>query len=165
VAGGQPALRARLGYAAALAASVLVAFGLGVVWAELFGSSSTGSAPMASGRMGNADERPVEPKIAAADEDSDKPPSAHEPTLAAFTARVGGVETTIHVPVRLVGDASHEMAAAPPALPDYVRRQWERCGFDVQTQRRYLFPTLPTGERVVMPVDDLKFNPIPIHVY
>jgi hypothetical protein len=123
------------------------------------------SAPTASSHGGDANGPTVEQQIAATDTDSDPPSTAHKPILASFTARAGAVETTVHAPVVPVGDTSGELAAAPPALPDYVRRQWERRGFDVQTQRRYLFATLPGGERVVVPVDDLKFNPIPIRVY
>jgi hypothetical protein len=148
-----------------LAASVLVAFGLGVLSASMLRGPALKSAPIASGRNGDSDKPIVEPTIAAGKEDTQKlRPATQRPVLAAFAARAGAVETTVQIPVVSVDDA-REAVAPPPVVPDYVRQQWERRGFDVQTQRRYLFAVLPNGERAVVPVDNVKFRPIPINVY
>jgi hypothetical protein len=157
----------RLGYMAALAASVLVAFGLGVLSAGMiFGfGPNLDTQPTARSRSGNPDKPPVDPAIAVVEGDSEERRSTQRPMLASFTARAGALETTVHLPVVSVGHSLPETADAPPAVSDYVRQQWERRGFDVQTQRRYLFATLPDGERAVVPVDNVKFDPIPIHVY
>lgn len=44
----------------------------------------------------------------------------------------------------------------PPALPEYVKRQWERRGYKV-SQQRWLYPfELEDGRQVVLPVDEVN---------
>jgi hypothetical protein len=71
---------------------------------------------------------------------------------------------TLQIPV-VPGDA-HALSTDPRnRMPDYVRQQWERRGYNLATERRYLFANLPSGQRVVVPIDRVVANPLPATVY
>ena len=74
-----------------------------------------------------------------------------------------GRSTPIQIPVvPAVTDASRGQEIAE--IPDYVRQQWERRGFKVSLARRFLFAKLADGRQIVVPVEQLRVNPLPIHV-
>ncbi len=159
---------ARLGYAAALAASVLVAFGLGLLSRGAFFGSNGHSAPVAAGGPAATGDQPLPPENSVAARVPDEAAAASDqPVLASITARagLGPAETSFQIPVVPATGTSTQAADSRSIVPEYVRQQWERRGFAVETQRRYLFATLPSGERVVVPVDNVQFNKLPIKVY
>jgi len=43
----------------------------------------------------------------------------------------------------------------PPSVPDYVRAQWERKGYQVEERRRLVSLDLEDGRRVAIPVDEV----------
>ena len=47
------------------------------------------------------------------------------------------------------------------SIPDYVRQQWARRGYDLDIERRYLFATLPGGEQVAVPFEQYAIKPLP----
>jgi hypothetical protein len=63
--------------------------------------------------------------------------------------------------IKQVGATGNKLSAeGPPAvLPDYVRRQLEREGYEVQGGGAKLIPVeLPDGSRVSVPVETLKYQ-------
>ena len=43
-----------------------------------------------------------------------------------------------------------------PALSDYERKQWEKRGFEIKEERRYLPAKLPDGTNVLVPIDKVQ---------
>lgn len=132
-------------FGAALAACVLVAFGLG------FALHAAISAP------GLASE-PSQPPAA-------EPGRRSGTVLAAFNVQSSpGLPEApqVHIPV---APSSPLGESRIEEIPDYVRRQWERQGYQLSLQRRYLFAKLPDGQQVVVPVEQILFNHVPPQVY
>lgn len=76
-----------------------------------------------------------------------------------------GPVATIQVPVVPGDSTSAPAAVAHPEIPEYVRDQWERRGYRLSKQRRYLFAHLPDGREAVVPVEQVFAHPIPKQVY
>ncbi len=93
-------------------------------------------------------------------------PLMNESVLASLNVDTSGGlgrSTPIQIPVVLAAtDDAHVLEHAE--IPDYVRQQWERRGYKVSLERRFLFAKLADGQKVVVPVDQLRVNPLPIHV-
>jgi hypothetical protein len=90
-----------------------------------------------------------------------------EPVLAALDVRTGdgfGSTAPIRIPVMPVGvEGGHAQPARyATEIPEYVRQQWERRGYKVSLERRFLFARLPDGQQVAVPVDQVHVNPIPV---
>jgi len=43
-------------------------------------------------------------------------------------------------------------------------KQWERRGYKVSLERRYLFARLPDGQQVAVPIEHVHVNPIPVSI-
>jgi hypothetical protein len=90
-----------------------------------------------------------------------------EPLLASFDVRSGGRSgptTPIRIPVVPVRADPSQDARQSVEIPDYLRQQWERRGYKVSLERRFLFARLPNGERIVVPVEQLNVNPTPVRI-
>jgi hypothetical protein len=95
------------------------------------------------------------------------PPPEHEPLLAALDVRWGnrqGPTTPIRIPViparaDLPRESRHSVA-----IPEYMQQQWERRGYKVSLERRFLFARLPSGEPIVVPIEQLNVNPTPLRI-
>jgi len=70
------------------------------------------------------------------------------------------------VPV-LVGAGVDErwIRRQPAALPEYVQRQWERKGYQVEQRRRLVSLDLQGGERLAIPVDEVELHYVGAPVY
>jgi hypothetical protein len=66
-------------------------------------------------------------------------------------------KSTVQIP--LVADSSSHHAHEP--VSDYVRQQFERRGYQLQLERRYLFARLPSGQQVAVPVDQYSVKRVP----
>jgi len=44
----------------------------------------------------------------------------------------------------------------PEAVPEYVRSQWERRGYQIEQSRRLISMDLEDGRRVTIPIDDVR---------
>jgi hypothetical protein len=55
-------------------------------------------------------------------------------------------------------DAEGGEPSRPPALPEYVRRQLERQGYEVQEDRKLISVALRDGRRVTVPVEAYKYR-------
>ncbi|HQU44602.1 MAG TPA: hypothetical protein PK867_17415 [Pirellulales bacterium] len=119
-----------------LAASLLIAFSLGVV---------------ARGVVAPAREAIVELPKPANREPPLKTSSESPPAVAKETNNTSGKSVT-------------SVAAVPPSaaradlIPPYVRSQWERRGFQVTSRPARLPVVLPDGRRVIVPVDEFQLN-------
>jgi hypothetical protein len=63
------------------------------------------------------------------------------------------------------GSETSQPAGRSAAIPEYVRRQWERRGYRLTVERRYVFANLPDGAQVVVPVDQVQLNRVASKVY
>lgn len=159
--GSRRTRRRRAVGAVAMAACLLLAFGLGVSLRELVAPVTVTSGPArnksALPNMGEESPPGTPQKVA---------PSG--PTLAAVTVRPAsgmGPAATIRIPVTPAADAASAAAWQMADLPEYVQKQWERRGYRVSKQRRYLFATLPNGESVVVPVEQFQVEHVKTEVY
>jgi len=86
--------------------------------------------------------------------------------MASFNVETGGGSgrmTPIQIPVvPAATDAGQERDHSE--IPEYVRQQWERRGYKVSLERRFMFAKLADGQQVVVPVEQVRVNPIPIHI-
>jgi hypothetical protein len=151
------------------AACTILAFAAGVVSQPyLSRQAEPPQVSAASGAAGQLGRQPVERTLPGTQAAAPISHKAAGPTLASVTVRRGPGplnESTIHVPVVDSGEPARDAGAIGAKLPDYVRQQWERRGFAVETLRRYLYANLPSGERVLVPVESVQFQPRPIRVY
>jgi len=86
---------------------------------------------------------------------------AAQPLIATVALRTNldpSVPAQLQLPV-VPGDGPAESA-----LSDYERKQWERRGFELIEERRYLPARLPDGREVVVPVNKvhMRFKPVPV---
>ncbi len=149
----QPGRRILALGAAALSACLLVSFSLGFGLRGLMSATASVQKPTPSAPSTLRQSRSNE---------------LSEPVLASFTVQSGaGLESAsqIHVPVvRGESQAPHD-AGSFKELSDYERQQWERRGYKLSRERRYLFAKLPDGQQVVVPVDQILVNHVPPKVY
>jgi len=148
----QPRKRRRL-TVASLAACVLVAFGCGFVanhalnlteWHTL--GQITRSEPQAARiKDSHRANQQTEPLLASI---------AMQPTSAASGNAV------LQIPV-----APAIQTKNPTAIPDYVRSQWERQGYQLSVERRYVLGNLPDGEQIAVPVERVRANYVGMKVY
>ncbi len=151
------------GRAALTAALVLFAFGLGIALRHPAGVLRQAAVqPAADGGASKSDKAvlPGEHR-----EDG----LAGEPVLASINVQAGGrfgAPTPIRIPVvPAIADAARDHAERQVAeIPDYVRQQWERRGYKVSLERRYVFARLPDGQQVVVPVEQFHVNPVPVSI-
>jgi hypothetical protein len=143
--------------AGSLAACVVLAFGLGLTTGKMLPTersgfpATIGAAPM-----------PQRPGHLAGDGKQE-----NDTVLAAVMVQPGaglGAASMVHVPV-VPASSGPAQAARPAGIPEYVRQQWERRGYKLTTQRRYLFAKLPDGEQVLVPVEQVMVNQVPFKVY
>ncbi len=138
----------------ALTVVVAVAFTGGLLFAQWLPSG-------ASRRLLTIAEQPVLPNDGArrADRPSDQPLIA---TVSVRTNLDPSLPLTLQMPVAPQSVGSTATATSP--LSDYERKQWEKLGFEVVEELRYLPARLPDGRDVVVPVNkvQVKFKGIPV---
>jgi hypothetical protein len=128
-------------YGAILAASVLLSFFLGF--------SSRGAS--------ERNRAIAHDQLATPDNAS---PTGINPVLAELpvqSAFRGLQQSTLQIPV--VPKAVTNAAEEP--LPDYVRQQWKRRGYQLQLQRRFVFARLPGGQQVAVPIEQYSVKHVP----
>jgi len=124
----------------ALAASMLVAFGLGMT------IRGDGIAPQAI-----LNTRPDSAQTA--------PPAKPEPHDRALVAAADQAQSRDHDQADQVRNVSGgSMPESAESVPAYVRSQLERRGYRVDSRHGVVPVSLPDGRRVMVPVDQLQFN-------
>ncbi len=93
-----------------------------------------------------------------------RPAVAEEPTIRNvgyidLVDRSAGETPPERVPI-LEGPGPDErwLQAEPSPVPDYVRAQWERRGFQMEERRRFVPLALEDGRRVSIPVDEVALE-------
>jgi len=66
------------------------------------------------------------------------------------------IPATLQIPVRSVRDSGPQTASTP--ISEFDQHKWERLGYQLTKERRYLPAQLPDGKKVVVPVDQVKAN-------
>lgn len=156
---------ARYGVLAAVAASFLLAFVLGVQFrqgwfggvvppAEMVKNAPEGAAAVPEVRQAQVAVAPPQPE-------RDVQPDPRRWQLVTLTTPEGpeGGEETIRVPA-VESDAVDEqwLANQPPAVPREVLEAFQRAGHRVQQQRELVPVQLKDGRRLVVPVDRVELN-------
>jgi hypothetical protein len=137
-----PPSRSRRGAVLALAASVLIAFGLGIFARGFWASdvrlvADVPPAPNAG--------HPLSPPGGAVSSPSDTTPSDVRRTPSSPRRSVAAVEPA---PPRQPADS----------IPSYIRGQWERRGFQLTSRPAQLPVILPDGRRMMASVDEWQLN-------
>ena len=127
----------RVSMLASLAALLLVAFGLGAF-------SRGWLTPQADAVV----ENPQQPAEAE--------PSV--PLMATVSLRPdlgSGIPATMQIPVMAVQNSAAQKPASS-SISEYDRQKWERRGYQLIKERRFLPAELPGGKKVVVPVEQIK---------
>lgn len=85
-------------------------------------------------------------------------PSPAKPLLATVSVPTN-LDPRLTAQLTLPVAASDEAPRSEP-IPEYVRKQWERRGFEVQEETRYLPAKLADGRTVMVPVTKVVLKPI-----
>lgn len=86
-------------------------------------------------------------------------------TVVLPPAAAGAPAAEVRLPVVKCNTPSAVSNTSPPPLPDHVRRQWERRGYTLDSERRYLLARLPDGEQVAVPIERLLVSFVGNKVY
>lgn len=78
---------------------------------------------------------------------------------ASLKVGAAGEETVRRIPI-LAGPGLDErwLESRPSAVPDYVRAQWERGGYQVAERRQLLSLNLNDGRHLAIPVEDVELE-------
>lgn len=121
----------------ALAASVLIAFTLGV-FARGFWPAPV---PRMAAAAGHADQKP-------------QPPANEERSTGSQVPAPVAVRQPTKPAEKLVATASPQGNVIPP----YIRSQWERHGYQVKSQQVKVPVVLPDGHRLLVPGNEVHLN-------
>lgn len=134
--------RLRLPIAASVLAATFAA-GLGV------GGAGRGRGPVEVARPG--------PAMASPTTEERPPDPVREVGWVDLVDRSSGESPPRRLPI-LSGPGLDErwLRDQPPSVPDYVRAQWERQGYQVEERRRLVSVVLEDGRRVSIPVDEVE---------
>jgi hypothetical protein len=70
------------------------------------------------------------------------------------------LQPAVHISVVPRNEAKVNRKDSAEEIPDYVRKQWERRGYHLDVERRYLLAKLPNGEQVAVPFEQYAIKPI-----
>lgn len=148
----------RLPVVAALAASLLGAFGLGLAVARMAGLDAHAS----RGPVANVSQTAtLPPRLAQSSAPAQKILEALDREVKAVAVLdVGGpAAEKLKVPL-LSGPGLDErwLTSQPSAVPAYLAQQWERQGYEVVTERKLYSVDLAGGGRVSIPIDEVKLR-------
>ena len=142
----------------AIAAAFVVAFVAGFVTRGGSGSPSTSHAPQ-DGRYATRAAQNDHSANATARSAS----AARSPAPASVRIRP---DSRVRLPVFESGDADGvDVSRQPSALPEYVRKQLERQGYEVEGDRQVLSVALDDGRSVTVPVERLKYRYVGYRVH
>ena len=135
----------RWGRLSSLAAALLITFTLGALSRGWLAPPSSPS-PVVEHKL-----LPVE------NHGAESEPAGRLMATVSLKAEPGSeIPATMQIPVRSVGNSEPPQAAAP--ISEYDRQKWERRGYQLTRERRYLPAQLPNGKKVVVPVEQVKAN-------
>ena len=141
----------------ALAASVLLALTSGIVIGRQWDSHAgpaianiphIADGPTASPMPGHENSKSGQVQLATVSLPTDLSPN---------------VAALVQLPVKTA--SSDAAANKASSIPDHVRKQWERRGFELKEERRFLPARLADGREVVVPVNEVQVKYIGNQVY
>jgi hypothetical protein len=144
----------RLRDAAVLAASVLIAFVLGFAVREPIVEPASDANVAKESASDGVEQSPTD----VAQKTRLTPVMA---TMSMASGLGGLSHSAVQIPVVPRTASPAEPMDAHDSIPDYVRQQWERRGYRLDVERRYLFAKLPDGEQVAVPVEQYFIKRIP----
>lgn len=144
------------GRAIGLAALIAVAFGAGLISAGALGRAGpVPGHPHGAGGVQIARDSPgpVRPS-------PEQPPTDGRSTVLIDGATTAPMSRPVKVPlVAATGSEDvRRLLHQPPALPEYLRRQFERKGYRIESDRRMISMELADGRQVAVPVETLKYQ-------
>lgn len=143
----RPAIRSRRGLFAAIAAGLLVAFGLGIATDRQWSAGSLHGPDVAA-------TIPAAQSTEAATSRNSQQDSQGTSTQE----RLGADAQSKPEPAKDVERPAHLVGSEFAVIPDYVRSQFERCGYRVNSQQTLISVTLPDGRQMEVPVAEWKFQ-------
>jgi hypothetical protein len=151
--------------ALAMAASFLVAFGLGAWWRSDSFRAGTSPAPsVVSGNPNSGAETELAQQVVPADDESPRAGVPQE-QLTFVVDRGDGQSDRFDMPMYDKDDAYARWLVEQPALPMEVERDLRRAGYRIERQRQWAPVRLRDGRRAVFPVDDLQITPVSNRTY
>ena len=144
----------RIARVGGIAAAFIVAFFAGFI--------SRGGAAARSGATG-----PAEPSYASNTTPTTPSTPATQPQPSARALELwsaAGPDTRVRLPVFTAGAGAGALPQTS-ALPEYVRKQLERQGYEVEGDRRVLSVALDDGRSVAVPVERLKYRYVGYRVH
>jgi hypothetical protein len=143
-----PAAALRWRLAMSIAALVAIAFALGAGMGRSLFAPQAAAPSMAEGQP----------------DEHDRQRASQAPLVA--TVAVGSPSAGDGIKLQLpVVEGAPPKEAAPRDLPEYVRQQWLRQGWQIQPERKYLPARLADGSSVVVPIDRLQAKYVGKEVY
>jgi hypothetical protein len=131
---------ARIHRALAIAASLALAFATGILLDHRLSRLAVEIAPSVAKRM---------------DVPANKPQSPTEPLLATVAVRTN-LGPDLPIQLQLPVTPVSAPAAAESSLSEYERQRWQRQGFELEEERRYLPARLPDGRQILVPVNKVN---------
>jgi hypothetical protein len=93
----------------------------------------------------------------ASEHGTEKDPTGRLMATVSLPSELGSqIPATLQIPVRSVRDSGPQTASTP--ISEFDQHKWERLGYQLTKERRYLPAQLPDGKKVVVPVDQVKAN-------
>jgi hypothetical protein len=153
----------------AIAAGLLVAFGLGSVWqADRIGSPLVNNSQAPIGKLANSETKNEDqPNDNRATSEQVSPSRRRSRDALTFWARDdAGSPQRVHVPLVDAGAVDRQLGVEfRSALPDAFREHLRNNGYDVHSTRRYAPLYLDSGGSLVVPVEDTRIVPISSDVF
>lgn len=138
-----------------MAVLLLAAFGLGMAVHNFgFPAGTRTAAPIATdGTPSTGSPRP--------EQDDSREAASGEAILAEVDVQAGGrfgAQAPVRIPVVPADQGAGDDNGVD--IPEYLKQQWERRGYKVSLERRYVFARLPDGQKVAVPVEKFHVNPV-----
>ncbi len=159
LAGHRGSMRSRLGSVLAMAASFLIALGLGAYFRGFWSRLETTATP-AKLAVASPSAPQGGPSVPAGSVDSTGPvsPEVWQSVALPVADGAGGSTESVPLPARVADDLDPEwLQGFPPAIPQDVVSALRESGHEVQQQQRQFVPfPLQDGRRLVVPVDQVE---------
>ncbi len=138
----------------AIAASLLVAFGLGVKYQSagqlLEASNATNPAPPA--------DETAQAQLAQTDWAETESDAQGEETITLTLADGANEESEIQLPVTSAAEDDSEWVQSESALPVGLLQSLQQAGLEVNRRYRYLPIDLSDGRRLIVPIEEIEIH-------
>jgi hypothetical protein len=139
----------------AMAASLLIAFTLGLIWRENQAPIANHVGQLADSQVADMIPPPAAPSAGPVDD-----------ALTLWVRDEHGQARPVQVPLVDAGTLDQQLGLQfQSGVPADVRSQLQDSGFDVQSKRRYAPLWLENGRPMIVPVEDTKIVPVSRDVY